>query len=118
MGTTGLNADLFNDDSLGRCLDQIHEYGTTKLFSELALPIAIEFGIPLNKANFDTTSISLYEQYDEKGYKERDVVVLNKSIKNKTNTEININNVERNLDLPNNGTPEYGHAKNKRTDLE
>ena len=54
---------------MGRCLDKIHEYGTTKLFAELALPIALEFGIGLNKANFDTTSISLYGKYDIDGIK-------------------------------------------------
>ena len=66
LWTDGLTADLFNNDSLGRCLDKIHEYGTTKLFAELALPIALEFGIELNKPNFNTTSISLYGKWDKK----------------------------------------------------
>ena len=64
---------------MGRCLDKIHEYGTTKLFAELALPIALEFGIGLNKANFDTKSISLYGKYDIDGIKESEVIELNKS---------------------------------------
>ena len=51
LGSNNLKAELFNDDSLGRCLDKIHKYGPSKPFSELALSIAIEFGIPLNKAN-------------------------------------------------------------------
>ena len=29
-----LKANWFNDDALGRCLDSIAEYGTTKLFTE------------------------------------------------------------------------------------
>ena len=120
LGTDGLTADLFNDDSLGRCLDKIHEYGTTKLFAELALPIALEFGIGLNKANFDTTSISLYGNYDIDGIKESEVIELDKSNKSKTEENTVVDNnikVKRKIGLKGNATPEYGHAKNKRFDL-
>ena len=105
---------------MGRCLDKIHEYGTTKLFAELALPIALEFGIGLNKANFDTTSISLYGNYDIDGIKESEVIELDKSNKSKTeeNTVVEKNiKVKRKIGLKGNATPEYGHAKNKRFDL-
>ena len=120
LGTDGLTADLFNDDSLGRCLDKIHEYGTTKLFAELALPIALEFGIELNNANIDTTSISLYGKYDIDGIKESEVIELDKSNKSKTDENTVVDNnikVERNIGLKGNATPEYGNAKNKRFDL-
>ena len=100
---------------MGRCLDKIHEYGTTKLFAKLALPIALEFGIELNKANFDTTSISLYGKYDIDGIKESEVIELNKS-KTEENTVVD-NKVERNIGLQGNATPECGNAKNKRFDL-
>lgn len=113
LGSNNLKAELFNDDSLGRCLDKIHKYGTSKLFSELALPIAIEFGIPLNKANLDTTSISLYGQYNDNGVKQCDVVELNK---NKSETDLNKIH-ERNINLNNDAVPAFGHAKNKRSDL-
>ena len=113
LGSNNLDAKLFNDDSLGRCLDKINEYGTTKLFAELALPIAIEFGIPLNKAHLDTTSISLYGQYDDNGVKISDVVDLNKN-----NSVVDLNKIdERNINLNNNAIPAFGHAKNKRFDL-
>ena len=105
---------------MGRCLDKIHEYGTTKLFAELALPIALEFGIGLNKANFDTTSISLYGNYDIDGIKESEVIELDKSNKSKTEENTVVENnikVERNIGLKGNATPEYRHAKNKRFDL-
>ena len=35
-----MDAAWFNDDSLGRCLDAIADYGTTKLFTELSFAIA------------------------------------------------------------------------------
>ena len=34
--------DSVNDDALGRCLDAIYKYGTTKLFSEIAFEIGKE----------------------------------------------------------------------------
>jgi transposase len=34
-----LKAEWFNDDALGRCLDEIAQYGTTKLFTELSFHI-------------------------------------------------------------------------------
>jgi transposase len=37
-----VQAAYFNDDSLGRCLDAISEYGVTKLFSERAFEIGVE----------------------------------------------------------------------------
>ncbi len=39
-----VEAENFNDDALGRCLDAIYAYGTTKLFSEVAFEIGIEQG--------------------------------------------------------------------------
>jgi hypothetical protein len=33
----GVRAEDLNDDALGRGLDEIAEYGTTRLFAELAL---------------------------------------------------------------------------------
>jgi transposase len=37
-----VKGEYFNDDSLGRCLDAISEYGITKLFSQLAFEIGVE----------------------------------------------------------------------------
>jgi transposase len=38
-------AEHLNDDCLGRCLDEISKYGTTKLFSEVSFEIAKEQGL-------------------------------------------------------------------------
>jgi transposase len=59
-----LSAEHFNDDALGRCLDGIYEYGPTKLFSEIAFDIATEFGLLGKTARFDTTSISVFGEYN------------------------------------------------------
>lgn len=95
---TDLKASDFNDDALGRFLDEIHDYGETKLYSEIALPIALRHKLLNKSAHFDTTSLSVYGDYD-------------------TDTVDEIATNERRLELPNNVQPDYGHAKNKRVDL-
>lgn len=56
-------ADYFNSDTLGRALDSIYSYGVTTLFSSLAFSIGQEQGLLGCRANFDTTSLSLYGDY-------------------------------------------------------
>ena len=93
----GLQASDFNDDALGRFLDKVHSYGETKLFSEISLPIALKHKLLNKSAHFDTTSLSVYGNYD-------------------TDDEVQTVN-HRTLKLPDNVKPEYGHDKNKRVDL-
>ena len=93
----GLQASDFNDDALGRFLDKVHDYGETKLFSEISLPIALKHKLLNKSAHFDTTSLSVYGNYD-------------------TDDEVQTVN-HRTLKLPDNVKPEYGHDKNKRVDL-
>lgn len=83
----GINANNINDDVLGRGLDAIYKYGTTKLFSEIAFEIAQEHNLLGKTARLDTTSISLYGEFDGC---DRD---------------------EEAIDIT------YGYAKNKRYDL-
>lgn len=93
-----LKASDFNDDALGRFLDEVHAYGETKLYSEIALPIALRHKLLNKSVHFDTTSLSVYGDYDT------DIV-----------DEPTTN--ERRLELSNNVRADYGHAKNKRFDL-
>src|SRR5690242_20610167 len=41
----GVRANQLNDDNLGRCLDKIAKYGTTKWYSELALHVVTKAGL-------------------------------------------------------------------------
>jgi len=50
----------FNDDALGRCLDAISDYGTTKLFTELSFAIGTKKNLLGKSAHFDTTTLQLY----------------------------------------------------------
>src|SRR5687767_10381857 len=51
-----LEAEHLNDDSLGRCLDKIAEYGVTKLYSELAFEIVREKNLLSQRLHLDSTS--------------------------------------------------------------
>lgn len=60
----GVEAEHFNDDTLGRGLDALHQYGTTKLFCRLAFDIVQEQGLLGRHNHLDTTSLALFGQYD------------------------------------------------------
>lgn len=91
-----IKAEYFNDDALGRCLDEISAYGGTRLFSEVAFEIGIEQNLLGRSAHFDTSSISLYGAYDEA-------------------------DAESNESEPQDGVspaaPRYGYSKDHRPDL-
>ena len=101
-----LSANDFNDDALGRFLDAVHAYGENKLFSEIAFPIALQYKLLSKSAHFDTTSLTVYGDYD------KDEPINNTEKKIELNPDI----ADR-LSIPSDAHPTYGHAKNKRCDL-
>ena len=82
-------ACYFNDDNVGRTLDQLYAVGTQKIFSTLAVSAVRTFEIEPHHAHYDTTSVSVYGQYAEGDETETDGVVR----------------------------ITYGHSKDKRPDL-
>lgn len=61
---TGLKASDFNDDITGRCLDEITDYGTTPFFTEIAFEIGLAENLLGSSAHFDTTSLTVYGEYE------------------------------------------------------
>jgi transposase len=55
----GVKADDFNRFKLGRTLDQIFDYGTDKLFSELSFDVCIREGVDQRFNSEDTTTFSV-----------------------------------------------------------
>lgn len=53
----------FNDDMLGRHLDEIAKYGPTELFSEVMYEVCTEQGLWQGNYNLDSTSLSLFGDY-------------------------------------------------------
>ena len=60
-----LKAEHFDDHVLGRTLDEISEYGASKLFVEIAFEIALEQNLIGKSAHIDTTSFSFEGSYLE-----------------------------------------------------
>ena len=56
--------DLFADHNLGRVLDKIYEAGTQKIFAQLAQNAVGGFQIDTQCGHYDTTSVSVYGDYD------------------------------------------------------
>lgn len=54
----------FCDYNLGRVLDKIYETGTQKIFSQLSGNAISVFDVDTRRAHFDTTSISVFGDYD------------------------------------------------------
>ena len=58
-----LRPEHFDDHVLGRTLDEISEYGASKLFVEIAFEIALEQKLLGKEAHIDTTSFSFEGAY-------------------------------------------------------
>jgi transposase len=54
----------FSDHNMGRVLDKLYEVGTQKIFSEITKNAIDLFEIDTSHAHFDTTSVSVYGDYD------------------------------------------------------
>ena len=59
----GLKASDFNDDAMGRSLDEITEYGTTPFFTEIAFEVGLAESLLGPSAHFDTTSLTVFGEY-------------------------------------------------------
>lgn len=59
----GVNASHFNHFKLGRALDDIYDYGCSKLFSEMSLSVCEKENISCEYNSLDTTSISVSGDY-------------------------------------------------------
>lgn len=59
-----IKASDITDYTLGHALDEIAEYGSSKLFGEVAFEIALENNLLGTLSHIDTTSISVNGEYD------------------------------------------------------
>lgn len=61
----GLQSEDFNDDSLGRALDLLYEYGLSALFTIVATKVLEHLGIKPSVGHLDTTSFSFQGEYPD-----------------------------------------------------
>lgn len=60
----GLEADHFNDDRLGRALDELYATGLTTIFSHLSRRALEVLGYQPDRGHLDTTSLSVHGRYN------------------------------------------------------
>ncbi len=60
----GLSADDFNDDTLGRSLDDLYATGVTELFAKIASNALKVYGIRHQFVHLDSSSFHLHGEYD------------------------------------------------------
>src|ERR687885_458701 len=53
----------FTDDTVGRVLDRLYDFGTMRLFTACAVRAALRFGVERRSVHFDTTSRSVWGDY-------------------------------------------------------
>src|SRR5215472_18109528 len=53
----------FTDDTVGRVLDRLYDFGTMRLFTACAVRAATRFGLERRYVHFDTTSRSVWGEY-------------------------------------------------------
>ena len=97
----GVEGEHFNDDALGDCLDAIYEYGASKLFSNVAFKIACEQKLLDKFSRIDTTSLSVYGDYEEQDTTGEESSIIDRE----DSTE------EKEFNIT------YGYSKQKRMDL-
>ena len=58
-----LPPQAFTDDTVGRVLDRLYDFGTMRLFTACAVRAARQFGLEHRYVHFDTTSRSVWGEY-------------------------------------------------------
>jgi len=70
-----LTADDFNDDTLGRCLDDLYTAGVTEVFFQVASHALQVYGIRSRFVHLDSSSFHLHGAYDP-GEPEREAISI------------------------------------------
>jgi Domain of unknown function (DUF4277) len=55
-----VSPQALNDDTVGRVLDRLYDFGTMRLFTACAVRAAMQFGLERRYGHFDTTSRSVW----------------------------------------------------------
>lgn len=107
----GLTAEDFNDDTLGRSLDQLFETGVTEVFARVAQQALNVYGIETRFYHLDSTTFHVHGQYKQR----------EENSQEKSNAEES-SNAEENSKEATTAQPAlieitYGYSKDHRPDL-
>jgi transposase len=73
---TGVKAEYLNESRLGRVMDQLYEYGITLMFVKISTEMSKRFGVSINQAHLDGTSIAVHGKYETKGEREEEESIV------------------------------------------
>jgi len=62
-----VDAKRFNDVNVGRFIDKVFDIGAVKIFKEISMRAVSRFGLNCRHVHFDTTSRSVYGDYEPDG---------------------------------------------------
>ena len=62
-----IDTKSFNDVNVGRFLDKVFDVGAVKIFKEISMRAVSKFGLDCRHVHFDTTSRSVYGDYEAYG---------------------------------------------------
>lgn len=72
----GLEAEDFNDFSLGRALDRLYQAGVTEVFAMVASHALEVFGIEHRFCHLDSTSFTLHGEYETPYHDQKDAIKI------------------------------------------
>ena len=58
-----MTAEMFSDDTIGRVLDRVYDYGTWKILSAVCVSAFRNFNVDSSVVHQDTTSVSVWGEY-------------------------------------------------------
>ena len=61
---TKLKPSDFNDNNVGKVLDNIHAYGASQLFSQITYSACQKYNLNMKYMHYDTTSVSVHGDYN------------------------------------------------------
>ncbi len=78
---SGIKYDYFNDDKIGRVMDELYKYGLNDIFIEVVLEVIKKFKIELKYAHLDSTSFHLDGEYkSEENQEEGEKIIKERPI--------------------------------------
>ncbi len=85
----GIKAEHLNDDTLGRALDALYDYGVTELFSEIAAHAASRLGLTSRFIHLDSTSFHVDGRYNSEAGAEEGVIHVRQGYSRDHRPELN-----------------------------
>lgn len=64
---TGVKAEYFNDDRLGRVWDKIYQIGLNQIFVSIVLEVIKKYELNLGATHLDSSSFSVHGEYENSG---------------------------------------------------